>query len=58
MSRHVHPLSAAGSPGVLTLEQADRVRAALRAAAGEHTDVDLGGEELEERIMPGLMATN
>ena len=45
------------SPTALTPGQVERVRTALRAAAGEYAEVlQLGAEELEERIMPGLNA--
>ena len=56
MSRHTHP---AGSLAALTAEQVERVRAALCSAAGEYTGaLDREVEELEERILPGLAATN
>ena len=42
----------------LTVEQVERVRAALRYAAGEYEGLELTIEELEERIAPGLNATN
>ena len=41
------------SLGALTSEQVERVRSALRSAAGEDAEA-LGGQELEERILPGL----
>jgi hypothetical protein len=44
------------SPSALTPDQVPRVLCALRAAAGEY--LELGGEELEERIMPGFSSTN
>jgi hypothetical protein len=57
MSRHIY--TATQSPGALTPEQAARVRTALRAAAGEFAEaLELSLEELEERITPGLNATN
>jgi hypothetical protein len=55
MSRSIYTQS----PGALTEEQVDRVRTALRSAAGEYAEVhELGAEELEERIMPGFSSTN
>ena len=55
MSRHVQLHSSIGASGILTSERADRVRTALRAAAGEPTDaLELRVEELEERIVPGF----
>ena len=58
MSRHIYTPSVP-SRGALTPEQAERVRTALRSAAGEYADaLALGAEELEARIMPGLSATN
>ena len=44
------------SPGALTPEQLERDRTALRSAAGEF--LELGVEELEERILPGFAGTN
>ena len=54
MSHHtLHPVPQ--SPGALTPEQVERVRTALRSAAGEYAEaLELGAEELEQRIMPGL----
>lgn len=46
----------AKSPAALTPEQLERVRTALRSAAGEF--VELGAEELEERILPGMVSNN
>ena len=47
------------SYNLLTPEQARRVRTALVSAAGEYARAwELGVEELEERIAPGLNATN
>ena len=58
MSRHTFSQSLQ-SPDALTPEQAARVRTALRSAAGEYAEVlELGFEELEERIMPGFSSTN
>ena len=49
----------AQSLGALTPGQVERVRTALRSAAGEYAQVlELGAEALEERIMPGLNSTN
>lgn len=57
MSRHTQ--AAAQSLYTLTPEQVARVRTALRSAAGEYTEaLELTGEELEERIAPGLSSTN
>ncbi len=43
------------SLGALTSEQVERVRTALRSAAGEYPEVlELGAQELEERILPGF----
>jgi hypothetical protein len=54
MSRHIY-IQSAESPSALTPGQVERVRTALRSAAGEYAGVlELGAEELEERIMPGL----
>jgi hypothetical protein len=55
MSRHTFTRSAP-SPDGLTPEQVERVRTALRATAGEL--LELGAEELEERIVPGFAGTN
>ena len=58
MSHHTYTQSAQ-SPGALTPEQVERVRTALRSAAGEYAEaLELGVEELEQRIMPGLNSTN
>ena len=58
MSRHIHAQFAQSS-SALTPEQVERVRTALRSAAGEYADVlELGAEELEARIMPGFSSTN
>ena len=55
MSRHAYTHPIAGSPGALTVEQVERVRTALRFAAGEYAGgPELSVEELEERIAPGL----
>jgi hypothetical protein len=40
----------------LTPAQVERVRTALRSAAGEYAELTI--EELEDRILPGLSATN
>ena len=58
MSHHTYTQSPQ-SLGALTPEQVERVRTALRSAAGEYAQaLELGVEELEARIMPGLSATN
>ena len=58
MSHHTYTQSAQ-SPGALTTEQVERVRTALRSAAGEYAEaLELGAEELEQRIMPGLNIGN
>jgi hypothetical protein len=58
MSHHIYTQSAQ-SPSALTPGQVERVRTALRSAAGEYAEVlELGVEELEERIMPGFSSTN
>jgi hypothetical protein len=42
--------------GALTAEQVDRVRAALRSAAGDYPGaLELAVEELEQRILPGAI---
>lgn len=59
MPRYIHTQSAAQSPHALTSEMVERVRTALRSAAGEYAEAfELTGEELEERIAPGLSSTN
>ena len=59
MPRHTYPHAAPNLFGALTAEQAERVRTALRSAAGEYAGAEeLGIEELEERIAPGLSSTN
>ena len=55
MSRHIST-QFTQSPGALTPEQVERVRTALRSAAGEC--LELGPDELEERILPGFSSTN
>ena len=55
MSAQVHTVSMQ-SLRTLTAEQAKRVRTALQSVAAER--LELGGEELEERIMPGYSSTN
>jgi hypothetical protein len=55
MSRHPYT-QVTQSPSALTSEQFERVRTALRSAAGEY--LELGVEELEERILPGFSSTN
>ena len=58
MSRHI-PAQSAQSSSALTPDQLDRVRTALRSAAGEYAEaLELGAEELEQRIMPGFSSTN
>jgi hypothetical protein len=58
MSRHTYSQSPQ-SPDALTPAQVERVRTALRSAAGEYAEpFELGAEELEERIMPGFSSTN
>ena len=58
MSRHLDTPSAQ-SADALTPEQVERVRTALRSAAGEYAEaLALGAEELEARIMPGYVGTN
>ena len=53
MSRYTFSLSP--SPDALTPAQVERIRTALRSAAGEYAEpFELGAEELEQRIMPGL----
>ena len=57
MSRHTS--KSAQVFDALSPEQVQRVRTALRSAAGEYAEVlQLGGEELEERIAPGFSGTN
>jgi hypothetical protein len=59
MPRHSYTHPSAGSSGALTPEQVERIRVALRSAAGDHAGaLELAVEELEERIAPGLGATN
>jgi hypothetical protein len=58
MSRHPYTQSPQ-SHAALTTEEAERVRTALRSAAGEYAQaLELTAEELEERIAPGLNSTN
>ena len=58
MSRPIYTQSAQ-SFSALTPEQVERVHTALRSAAGESAEaLELGVEELEERIMPGFAGTN
>jgi hypothetical protein len=59
MPRHAYTHLTAGSSSALTAEQVDRVRTALRSAADEYAGaLEFAVEELEERITPGLSATN
>ena len=59
MSRHAYTHPIAGFSGALTVEQVERVRTALRSAAGEYAGgLELSVEELEERIAPGFSSTN
>jgi hypothetical protein len=47
------------SHAALTTEQVERVRTALRSAAGEYAQaLELTAEELEERIAPGYVIKN
>lgn len=58
MSRHPNTQSPQ-SHAALTTEQVERVRTALRSAAGEDAQaLELTAEQLEDRIAPGLGATN
>ncbi len=58
MSRHPYTQSPQ-SHAALTTEQVERVRTALRSAAGEDAQaLELAAEELEDRIAPGFAATN
>jgi|KBSSwiStaDraftv2_1062776.scaffolds.fasta_scaffold1562290_2 hypothetical protein len=55
MSRHaIQPTGL--SPAELTPAQVERVRTALRSAAGEYVELTI--EELEDRILPGFSSTN
>jgi hypothetical protein len=58
MSRHTYSQSAQ-VPAAVPPERVERIRTALRAAAGEFAEaIELSVEKLEERIAPGLSATN